>query len=469
MQRSYSPLVLVMLGAGLAAGWCSLWHVPARTVSAAPASDDPVSLPKCEFQGVGSCAATACHNNNGARGSRGSEYSTWINYDPHARAYSDLFNDRSHLIQTNRARKSAAADELCLRCHATGGDQTPLPPVSELADGVGCESCHGPAERWRTEHYRRDWQERRDKAARGFRETKDLRVRAEACVECHVGSADREVNHDLIAAGHPRLRFEYAAYLANYPKHWSAAADRQRHPDFEARAWMIGQVASARAAVRVLERRTSVPGKPWPEFAEYGCFACHHDLTDRNWRQRGPGAARPGALPWGSWYTVLLPGLSEAGPVPAPVSLKPLDQLDRLMSDPFPDRQQVAREARRIDQLLGGWLGELDRPKTSHAELLRLLTGLARDDRKVGTANWDSAAQLYLGLVAVHRGLSDSTPDYHGEALVKETLRDLDKELNAAFPSKREVIYDSPANFDPKRLGPFLDRLQRQLQPERRE
>ncbi len=36
-----------------------------------------------------------------------------------------------------------------------------------------------------------------------------------------------EVDHDLIAAGHPALRFEFATYFANLPPHWDVARDKK--------------------------------------------------------------------------------------------------------------------------------------------------------------------------------------------------------------------------------------------------
>src|SRR5262249_14971856 len=87
-----------------------------------------------------------------------------------------------------------------------------------------------------------------------------------------------EVNHDLIAAGHPRLNFEFATYMRAMPPHWHER-DRETGepagPAFPARAWSAGQSATVKAALRLLDHR----GKgPWPEFTEQSCFDCHHEL-----------------------------------------------------------------------------------------------------------------------------------------------------------------------------------------------
>ena len=189
--------------------------------------------------------------------------------------------DTAKKVEALPATKTA----LCLKCHSSNdGRCDNTGPRFLLSDGVGCESCHGPAGRWLTVHYRDDFRNQSPeyKASLGMRNTKDLATRAKVCTECHVGNVNKDVNHDLIAAGHPRLNFEYAAFLANYPKHWSRSRpDRPPHPDFapdfEARAWAVGQAASAQAALDLLAYRAEEKhGRPWPEFAEYDCFACHH-------------------------------------------------------------------------------------------------------------------------------------------------------------------------------------------------
>src|SRR5690606_13254844 len=93
------------------------------------------------------------------------------------------------------------------------------PQGSELTEGVSCEACHGPASGWLQEHLREDWS-----SGNSMRDNHDYVARLEGCVRCHVGSrrADgviRDVNHDLIAAGHPALRFEPWAALRRLPRH----------------------------------------------------------------------------------------------------------------------------------------------------------------------------------------------------------------------------------------------------------
>src|SRR3546814_3552105 len=59
------------------------------------------------------------------------------------------------------------------------------------------------------------------------------------------------MNHAIMAAGHPRLTFEFAAYLAAMPRHW---LEKEKGPVMALRVWAAGQVAAAIRALELLER-----------------------------------------------------------------------------------------------------------------------------------------------------------------------------------------------------------------------
>jgi hypothetical protein len=437
-----------------------------RPPSAAPR---PAEAPALQYQGVASCAAAACHNGNGPRGSKGSEYTTWMAHDPHSRAHSVLSEPRSRVIVKNyRQLKTAQEarpdrDELCLSCHVQPG----LAGLNRherfsAADGVGCEACHGPAEKWLDRHYRDEWKglDAAAKQALGMTDTKNVLARAEACVGCHVGKGEADVNHDLIAAGHPRLRFEYSAYLARYPRHWQVADDRRRHPDFEARAWEVGQFVSAVAALELLHDRATRPDAPWPEFAEHDCAACHHDLQEPSDRQqRGFAGRRPGSPPWGTWYYPLLPTIARTRAGGGAEALAALADVNKLMAHTTPDRERAASAARRAADALRPWSAERDRVGADEKRLGGLLTGLAGQD-DVARAGWDGAAQVYLGLAALRQARKNLGTD---EPALAEPLGELRRQLEEAFPRGRESVYDSPSRFDPdavqRRLRSLRERL----------
>src|SRR6516162_11042946 len=144
------------------------------------------------FMGAGSCAAAACHNGNFAHGGTGSEYTTWITRDPHAKAYEVLFADAAKGMQKHlKGAVPAHEDRRCLQCHVAPGYDAAKHPSYFPTDGVSCESCHGPAQKWLNLHHLDAWQslDRAAKKALGMNDTRALWGRAQVCTPCHVGTA----------------------------------------------------------------------------------------------------------------------------------------------------------------------------------------------------------------------------------------------------------------------------------------
>ena len=200
------------------------------------------------------------------------------------------------------------------------------------AQGIGCEACHGAAQKsdgWLTMHTTKAWKEL-DAAAKEKHGMKDLSDppcgrRTRCAPGCHAGAAPdpkngvpaRDLNHDLMAAGHPRLLFELSTFHANLPAHWRR--DKYKaDPAHEAKLWAAGRVESARTSLELLKTRASEEAgvkKPWPEFAETDCFACHAALREgrTDWRHR-PGYRKdriPGSLPYNEWFSTGLPALAK--------------------------------------------------------------------------------------------------------------------------------------------------------------
>jgi len=75
----------------------------------------------------------------------------------------------------------------------------------------------------------------------------------------------------LIAAKHPRLLFEFVAFEEAMPAHWKP---RQRDASFD---WFVGQIAAATRGPGRAQTTGRDARRPLAEFAEFDCFACHHD------------------------------------------------------------------------------------------------------------------------------------------------------------------------------------------------
>ncbi len=391
------------------------------------------------YRGAASCAAAACHGETGSAGSQGCEYTTWMGRDRHARAYQVLLTERSRTIARNyfpprdgtpvRPEQEMA----CLRCHALDAVAARQGLRVAFEDGIGCERCHGPADRWLAQHYLPDWRQKTtaEKEALGFRPTKDLGLQARLCVDCHVGAPGSEVDHDLIAAGHPRLNFELSSFLAIMPPHWDRRAERARQPDLEAKVWAIGQVASTQAALHLLAYRADpANGKPWPEFAEYDCRACHQDLRPGRSSRGSPNRA-PGTLTWSDWYTALPRLLDFKGsPLAVPGLANDLKELGTEMAKPLPDRGEVAAQARAAAARLGPRLTALDQARPWDAVWVHRLFDQTFRRRNVLANHWDGEAQTYLALGALYHAMTDLDPALRSPAL-REQLRSMANRLRS--------------------------------------
>ncbi len=314
------------------------------------------------------------------------------------------------------------------------------------------------------------------------------------------GLPARDVNHELIAAGHPPLRYEFGTFLAKMPKHWT---EKRRDPTdasridsgFEARVWAVGQIVAAAAALELLADRAGVEAaaaetdtapaaglasaldQPWPEFAEYDCFACHHDLQDKSWRRdsyakRLPDQGALGVPRWGTWYYPLLSTLLRAEPrgadgdVAAP--LAPFTELRGLMRSPAEDRGMVAAKARDASRVLGTWAGDLARQSFDRAEVERLLLAVANLPDDGDTDDWDGAAQQYLALAALRQAHVDllGRPSRDDTAMAP-FLRLLYNELQftQAGDMRCGRRFDSPHDFNPSKPGDPLREIRRLLNP----
>jgi hypothetical protein len=455
-------------------------RIPAPAASAKPA------LPQTSgYLGVGSCASPACHGgpdsaeNGVQRGKWNSAYTVWAEKDKHAKAYSVLYSPASKQILQNLDHLDPAAepkpyrDERCLSCHAAVA-RTPQDGRSFSADGVGCEACHGAARGWLAEHTVRTWSKTDAKTHRDTHgpardgdgrmvNTRDMAVRASVCVDCHIGAAGadglpaRDMDHDMIAAGHPRLTFELSAFLANMPHHWDDRDEKSRD-DYSAHVWAVGQVASTQTALRLLAARAKAAeaapaeGKsaaaPWPELSEYDCYTCHHGLALDSYRQ-DKKAAMPGKLGryvWGTWYLPMTRLLLKAGPT-GPSDLTSVDRVVHLLDDPAPQASAVRAAADTAAQAMQPLLDGAQKARYDRQAVDRLLRATKDQPPK----NWDEACGQYL----LFRNAYSKDPRF------TEALAALRKLLQ--FPNDTDhdplIQYNSPFNFDPEKFNSKMDEL----------
>jgi hypothetical protein len=409
--------------------------------------------------GMASCTATGCHHSNGPPGARGSEFTTWESLDPHAHAARALKEERSRLMVRRILGDGAALPErqpLCLVCHdGSGAANAPRGSRFTGGEGVGCESCHGAAERWREPHARPAWRSRvaEEKVRLGMEPLWDPGARARLCASCHVGGEHAAISHDWIAAGHPPLFFEAAAQMARLPRHWQLDRDAEGKLLGTDKVWAAGQVEGARAALLVLASQARDPAAPWPEFAQMECASCHHDLVERG-RQTIQGRERTsGPFYPGEWYTATLKALLADQPADVAARLQPfsgeLCLLERELTRGSPDRHRVAVLAEDLSVRLPSLVVLPRDPAT-------VVSRLARPSRD-RPLMWGSAAQRYLALKA----LFGSLPDAGGEQCHRReaSLRRLREALGGPAPDGRWQTYRGGQGYNPDSAFDALDNI----------
>lgn len=470
--------------------------------------------------GNASCAAAACHGGLSGHPTVGAEFPIWSARDPHSRAYSVLLNDLSQQMAKNlKLLQPAHESAVCLNCHSPAAATETAPDRERHPlDGVGCEQCHGAAEHWLTAHVRKDWRPRSvaEKQRLGYRDLTDVLTRAKLCADCHVGGPGRDVNHDLIAAGHPRLFFELSAFHANWPKHWPFEADAKRHSVagdrgpgadqtsptrkrgveqgaedrkqepgsgkptasyFEAKLWAVGQVVTAQRSLELLAQRAanaeSTPAASWPELAEWNCFACHHDLQSASWRQTRTDLSRvKGSLVGNGWPYALIETLAletkQAKLVGENSQWRPLRS---LIAKPVPPPVPILKHASTLAAELDEWAKQLNQRDAvslhfSPAAIDHLKLTLAGDTgSKLIARDWDSATQLSLALNALHHASVAS------RTTTTSTEEQRDREIQLVLDSLNETLnfpqgFQSPRDFTDKpieRLQADLLRLRKLL------
>jgi hypothetical protein len=416
-----------VFGAALRALVCAGLVLPGALLAARAAADSDGAG---KYIGPGSCAATSCHGSvKPVAGSRilQDEYSTWILKDKHSRAYRALTGEVGERM--SRILKLGAKSEeapKCLACHALYTAPEQRGRAFEIAEGVSCENCHGPAQGWLGQHTARDSAERHAESVRlGMTDTRGVISRAKKCLECHLGTREKFVDHEMIAAGHPDLYFELDSFSAVMPRHWKMpreGADAKPVEDAAwagVRDWSTGQAVQLRAAMDRLTWRAKSERSDrkdvWPEYSELSCFACHHALgpAKDSWRQeRGYNGRRPGDPAWNSSRYVVFRLLAKQVDAVAAQELdRQLAAVGGEMSKLNPDRKLVAAAATQAAPVAQRFAERLASQPYDQSMTLRMLQRIAEEGESISLADERAAEQAAMALDSLYIAYSrDAKP-----------------------------------------------------------
>lgn len=303
-------------GLRLAALFVLLIAGDALPPSAAAASGD--------FVGVATCAGSTCHGRSEGDGKvvRQDELRLWqepsAKSGAHSRAYAVLASPRGQRIAATLGLGRAIDAPACLGCHATYAPAGQRGERFRIADGVGCESCHGAASGWLAMHYAVPATHAKNIAG-GLVPLEDPRARASVCLDCHYGSSKpgQFVTHSMMAAGHPRVSFELDLFSA-LQQHWD---DNDKYRQRKGRLdnlqlWAVGQAEAVQRSLTLFQKPQFASQGLFPEFYFYDCHSCHRPIGDRAERERtfevNPGRPIPfGTPPYNDENIIMLSAVAK--------------------------------------------------------------------------------------------------------------------------------------------------------------
>jgi len=299
MKRLYGLskfLVVIMVAT------CGFWFELSYASQPLPEDDGLIHL------GVASCASSVCHGKTTSRKTTTvlqNEYTTWSQHDRHARAYKTLLSKDSKQIAKLLGVGPAHEAKVCLDCHTDNVSDGSRGRRFQRSDGVGCEACHGGAEKWIKTHTEPNATHLSNMNS-GLYPTESPTARAELCISCHVGNEKKLATHDIMAAGHPRLSFELDTFTVIQPKHYKADKDYiKRKGDFSSlKIWLAGQVLVADHWLSLIQSPQFDGDGLFPEISFYDCHACHHGMSDV--RQQSGLVGHPGDLRLNDGYLQII-------------------------------------------------------------------------------------------------------------------------------------------------------------------
>lgn len=378
------------------------------------------------------------------------EYSTWVVKDKHAQAYSVLSNPVASRMARILGLPSADSAPKCLACHALDVPANQRARTFDPADGVSCESCHGPASNWLGPHTTRNWSHQQSIDA-GMYDERDLIHRSERCLACHLGTRNKFVDHEMIAAGHPDLYFEMASFSAVMPRHWKEPYDKD--PFIEVRELAVGQAVQFREELRRLERESR--DGIWPEYAELDCFACHHSLTPAadSWRQaQGYAGRRPGNPQWNlSRYVILRHVVNETDRASGQQLESGVNRLYALVSAPGSERAEIAAQAGGLSEIADRVANRLAGAPFESALAQRLLRSISGDADSISSGGERSAEQAAMSLDALFVAYARTVRVANADQ-VRTSIQALFKQL------------DDPSSYDAPRYAQAMRQVNGLLQ-----
>jgi hypothetical protein len=401
------------------------------------------------------------------------EFTTFSSDDPHKLAFVALTGARgkrmSKLLKTDVKKIDA-----CVNCHSVPKHGIKKQEYTREQDGVTCVACHGASKEWVERHPAtaddewRNLDRQKQESVYGMTNLWDPVRRAEVCASCHIGNQaqGKVVTHAMYAAGHPPLpSFEAATFGDAQPRHGQSVREKLLLPERakrikptpdannleQSKLVAVSGLVVLRESMRLFSDLAAADhsdGKnvPWPDYAQFDCSACHHDLLaggSAPWRQTRGFAAAPGRPPAPEWPLALVGlGVMAASPERAAERNSELNRhletfRHALAIQPFGEAEARVPVARSIVRWADAVLDDLRSRPVNRQQARALLEWLCSTARE-RTPDYDSARQIAWAFRIIYNELEpDRAKDM--SAPITRILAELDTHLLLTLSRPKET------------------------------
>lgn len=393
---------------------------------------------------------------------------------------------------------ASATGRGCLACHADLREDVAWPIENErekfatnhksesfrrdsVPDGVSCEACHGPSEKWEKPHYELAFRTTppHEKIALGLNDLRHPAVRANQCYSCHIGNVKQGkfIEHSWYMAGHPPLpSIEVETFAHDMPRHWRYFKEKKnvkKGDEFVAtikadgdhafeidskfpqtKEVLVGGVEALRKSVALLaDAHVKYKDSAIPDFAAFDCLACHQELRTKPVVTRDSGKFDPfipGRPSISRWSFALADLAVEVAGNPAQRTafdgqIKLLREA--LTRQPFGDRASTATAAATMQTLLRGLETDLAKQETTQEIAVRAF------DRLKHTAthellDFHSARQTVWAMqVIATEAMPKSLPETLKYPKGDKPSSDVARYLQIRLPAGAKTVITDPENL----------------------
>jgi hypothetical protein len=354
--------------------------------------------------GVATCAGGPCHGAASTTKKNGvlqNEYLTWQVHDKHAKAYTVLEGDLGKRIAANLGIGPATQAKECLTCHADNVPAEQQGVQFKISDGVGCEACHGGAQRWLGDHVTGKVSHADLVKNEGLYPTDRPVDRAKLCLQCHLGDETHYITHRIMGAGHPRLPFELQTFTQIEPAHFVIDdVYRKRKTVYQGvQFWAVGQAMALEKLVKGIAEDKHQGNGVFPELVYFDCDSCHHPTSSLRWQKRASTGLGPGIPHFNDANAIMLRAIAARV---TPDLAKSLDAdvraLHQALSAGAGNPAEIARRLGATAEKIGSALAAHEFTK---ADMHEMAMAIVRASANGDTSDYAGAEQATMAFASI--------------------------------------------------------------------